>query len=132
MPDYHELAGLDASVDRVEHTRDAQNSAGRPHRFVYHITIRNDTLRVVTISGRKWLIVNEQGQRLMIEGDGLLGQFPRLTPGDRFRYNSYHLVNTTSVAEGVYFARDEDGQNLLIRIPSFKLVVPADADVQPR
>jgi ApaG protein len=124
MATHQELPGLRVSVDRVEYVRDVQNPEDRPHRFAYYITIHNDGLRIVTITGRKWLVVNEQGHRLIIEGDGVVGQFPRLTPGDRFQYNSYHLIKSNSTAEGAYLGKDEDGQNIIVRIPPFKMAIP--------
>ncbi|MDR2463942.1 MAG: ApaG domain [Verrucomicrobiales bacterium] len=124
MANYQELAGLSARLDRVEFVPRADNPADRPHRFVYYITIHNNSLRVVTVSGRKWLVVDAQGRRLMVEGDGVVGQFPRLTPGDSFQYNSYHLIASDSTAEGAYLAKDEDGQDILIRIPQFKMEIP--------
>jgi ApaG protein len=124
MATHQELAGLRVSVDRIEYIRDEQNTNDRLHRFAYYITIHNDSLRIVTITGRKWLVVNEQGHRLIIEGDGVVGQFPRLTPSDRFQYNSYHLIKASSTAEGAYLGKDEDGQNIIARIPLFKMAVP--------
>lgn len=118
-----ELPGLTASVDRVDPVPANDAPPHRPHKFSYHITIHNKSLRIVTITGRKWVLTNARGHKLVVQGDGVVGQFPRLTPGDSFRYNSYHLVDSTSTAEGAYTARDEDGENLLIRIPGFQLDV---------
>ena len=69
-------------------------------------------------------MTNAQGHRLVIEGDGVVGQFPRLTPGDQFHYNSYHLVDSDSEAEGAYLGKDEKGKGLVVRIPSFRLDIP--------
>jgi ApaG protein len=121
---YQEIPGLSVSVDRVEYLPSAENPAHRPYRFAYDITIRNDSLRIVTILGRKWIITNAKGHKLMIEGDGVVGQFPCLTPGDQFHYNNYHLIDSLSTAEGLYFGKDEEGQNIMVRIPSFQMSVP--------
>ncbi|MDX6765897.1 MAG: ApaG domain [Candidatus Methylacidiphilales bacterium] len=122
-PKPRELPGLTAAVDRVECVPASDAPPHRPHKFAYHISIHNHSLRVVTITGRKWVLTNAKGHKLVVQGDGVVGQFPRLTPGDSFRYNSYHLVDSTSTAEGAYTARDEDGETLLIRIPAFPLTV---------
>ncbi|MDD5262691.1 MAG: ApaG domain [Methylacidiphilales bacterium] len=125
MPTKHqEIPGLWVNVDRVEYASDLHTPAHRPHRFAYYITIHNDSLRVVTITGRKWVVTNAQGHRLIVEGDGVVGQFPRLTPGDRFHYNSYHLLDTDSVAEGAYTGKDEEGLLIMVRIPSFRMQIP--------
>ena len=53
-----------------------------------------------------------------------MGQFPRLAPGEQFHYNSYHLVDSDSEAEGAYLAKDEGGKDLVVRIPAFRLDLP--------
>ena len=119
-----EAKGLWVSVDRVDYVLGAGGPPDRPHQFVYHVTIHNDSPQAVTIVGRKWVVTNAQGHRLMIEGDGVVGQFPRLTPGDQFHYNSYHLVDSDSEATGAYLAKDEGGKDLIVRIPAFRLDLP--------
>lgn len=119
-----EIKGLWVSVDRVEYMPGAAGPPDRPHQFIYYITIHNDSTQAVTIVGRKWVVKNSQGHRLVVEGDGVVGQFPRLTPGDQFHYNSYHLVDSDSEAEGAYLAKDELGHAVVARIPSFRLDLP--------
>ena len=116
--------GLWVSVDRVEYVVGASGPPDRPHQFVYFVTIHNDSPRAVTIVGRKWVVTNAQGHRLVIEGDGVVGQFPRLAPGEQFHYNSYHLVDSDSQAEGAYLGKDEQGKGLVVRIPAFRLDLP--------
>ena len=116
--------GLWVSVDRVEYVVGASGPPDRPHQFVYFVTIHNDSPRAVTIMGRKWVVTNTLGHRLVIEGDGVVGQFPRLAPGEQFHYNSYHLVDSDSEAEGAYLAKDEGGKDLVVRIPAFRLDLP--------
>jgi ApaG protein len=108
----------------VEYIPGAAGPPDRPYQFVYYITIHNDSPQAITVVGRKWVVTNDAGHRLVIEGDGVVGQFPRLTPGDQFHYNSYHLVDTDSEAEGAYLAKDEQGNGLVVRIPAFRLDIP--------
>ena len=56
---------------------------------------------------------------------GVVGQFPRLVPGDKFRYNSYHLLDSDSTAEGAYLGKNEEGQPFITRIPKFEMRIPA-------
>lgn len=119
-----ELPGLTATVDRVDYLPLSEAPAHRPHKFGYFITIHNRSLRIVTVQKRKWVLTNARGHKLVVEGDGVVGEFPRLTPGDQFHYNSYHLVDSTTTVEGAYTAVDEDGDSLVIRIPTFQLTVP--------
>ena len=124
-----ELPGLHVTVDRVVHERNAQTPPDRPHCFVYFITIHNDSDVTVTIKGRKWVVRNERGEVTAVEGDGVVGQFPKIKPGDTFSYNSFHLNDTaTAVAEGSYIGMDERGRKVLTRIPKFEMRVEGDED----
>lgn len=120
-----ELKGLWVSLDKVEYSPNVQVTPDRPYGFVYYITIHNDSTRVVTIKGRKWVVTNEGGMKIVVEGDGVVGEFPRLTPGTEFHYNSYHLIDSDSVAEGAYLGQlEDDGSKVMARIPTFKLEIP--------
>ena len=106
MTEFKQPPGLHVSVDRVVHRPDLEAPDDRPHPFVYFLTIRNDSDETVTIKGRKWVVTDANGQRVVVEGDGVVGQFPRLEPGEHFSYNSYHVIGADSVAEGS-FLRDQ-------------------------
>ena len=120
-----ELPGLRVTVDRVVYQPDAQAPAERPHCFVYFISIHNESAQAVTIKGRKWVVTTDRGQVTAVEGDGVVGQRPLIEPGEKFSYDSYHLLDSRSaVAEGSYLGVDAQGRKVLARIPPFKMVVP--------
>ena len=122
--EFLELAGLRVTVDRVVHYRDAETPPDRPHCFAYFITIHNDSDVAVTIKGRKWVVKNARGEITAVEGDGVVGECPRIEPGKSFSYNSFHLNDTTTaVAEGSYIGTDERGRKVLTRIPRFEMEV---------
>jgi ApaG protein len=119
-----ELPGLRVTVDRIVHVTEAQTPPDRPHCFAYFITIHNDSDVPVTIKGRKWVVKNARGEITAVEGDGVVGQFPRIEPGESFSYNSFHLNDTESaVAEGSYIGTTDDGIRVLTRIPKFEMHV---------
>ena len=123
--DYLEPPGLRVTVDRVVYQPQVETPADRPYCFVYFLSIHNDTDLAVTIKGRKWVVTNERGEITAVEGAGVVGQFPTIDPGDKFSYNSFHLVDTrTAVAEGSYLGMDASGRTVLTRIPRFQLKVP--------
>jgi ApaG protein len=123
--DYLELIGLRVTVDQVLYQPDAPTPVDRPHCFVYFISIHNETDLPVTIKGRKWVVRNDQGEITAVEGDGVVGQFPTIQPGETFRYNSFHLLDTPSgIARGSYLGIDATGRRVLTRIPPFEMVVP--------
>ena len=119
-----ELQGLHVSIDRVVYMPHLEAPEDRPHPFAYFITIHNDSAETVTIRGRKWIVVDQEGQQIVVEGDGVVGKTPRLEPGESFSYNSYHVISSESVAHGCFFGVTEDGSRVFTRIPPFELRLP--------
>ena len=76
----------------------------RPYAFVYFITISNKSKDSLTVKGRKWVIESKNRDKLVVEGDGVVGQTPYLRPGEEFSYNSYHVVAMDSSAVGSFLA----------------------------
>jgi ApaG protein len=111
-------------IDRVVYRPDVEAPADRPYAFAYFITIRNESDETVTIKGRKWVVTDARGQRVVVEGDGVVGQFPRLRTGEQFTYNSHHVIGTDSFAEGAYIGMTDTGEAVLTRIPRFDMHVP--------
>ena len=104
---------------------EANTPPDRPHCFVYFISIHNDTDRPITIKGRKWVVTSSRGDVTAVEGDGVVGEFPLIEPGEKYTYNSYHLLDSPSAeAEGSYIGVDGKGRKVLTRIPRFKMIVP--------
>jgi ApaG protein len=122
-----ELPGLGARLDKLHyHHGGASLPADKPHAFVYFITIQNHSERVVTLLGRKWVVVHADGTRLVIEGDKIVGETPRLAPGEEFSYNSYHVTGVDAQAHGSFHGVDELGQKIHVILPSFAMTVPRD------
>lgn len=119
------LDGLRVTVDRVVHAPRPPGEGDRAHPFVYFITIHNDSDETVTIRGRKWVVTDSDGEVTVVEGDGVVGKFPRIEPGESFSYNSFHMLATTrGRAEGSFFGVAEDGRRVMTRIPPFEMEVP--------
>lgn len=120
-----ELEGLRATIDRVVFMPHLDAPEDRPYPFVYFITIHNDSPEPVQIKGRKWVVTDSDDQRIVVEGDGVVGKFPRIETGEHFSYNSYHVIATDSVAEGAFFGTTDRGEPVFTRIPTFELRVPS-------
>lgn len=126
-PEFVEPEGLRVTVDAVMHRTDLPAPPDRPHSFVYFISIHNHTPSPITIKGRKWVVTNDRGEITAVEGDGVVGQFPTIAPGEKFTYNSRHLLDLGSaVAEGSYLGTDADGRKVIVRIPKFTMSVPGE------
>jgi ApaG protein len=124
MPTIPELDGLHVTVDDVRLMPGLQTTAERPFPFVYFVTIHNDSAETVTIKGRKWVVTDTRGETVVVEGDGVVGKFPRLEPGEHFSYNSYHTIGADSVAQGAFIGTTEAGLPVVVRIPPFEMKAP--------
>jgi ApaG protein len=119
-----ELSDLRVIIDKIVYVPTLEAPTDRPYPFVYFITIDNQSVETVTIRGRKWVITDQAGQKVVVEGDGVVGEFPRLQPGERFSYNSYHVIGSDSRAEGAFIGTSENGDPFITRIPRFEMHVP--------
>lgn len=100
----------------------------QPHAFVYFVTIHNGSEHTLTLLGRKWVIEHFDGSRLVVEGEKIVGETPRLAPGEQFSYNSYHVTGGSARAIGSFHGVDELGRKIHVLLPAFELVTPASAD----
>lgn len=121
---FETLPGLTVTVDNVVYDPSRHAPPDRPHPFIYYISIHNNSKHTVNIFGRKWIVRDSEGDTLVVEGDGVVGQFPRLEPGETFSYNSYHVIKSESQADGTFFGRTEEGQPVCARIPRFDMQPP--------
>ncbi len=119
------LEGLRVSLDELVYQQHPINlPSNESHAFIYFLTITNLSDRTVRLLGRKWLITNEDGTKLVIEGDKIVGETPVIDPGEHFSYNSYHVTNMNAVACGSFHGVDQYDQKVHVRIPEFELVIP--------
>jgi ApaG protein len=122
-----EIPGLTARLDKLcYHHGGASLPADKPHAFVYFITIRNASDRTITLLGRKWVVNHADGTHLVIEGDKIVGETPRLAPGEQFSYNSYHVTGIDATAHGSFHGVDELGRKVHVILAPFELNIPRD------
>lgn len=122
-----ELAGLKVHLDQLVYRHDPdQFSEATPHAFVYFLTIANETEHTIHLYGRKWILDYQDGSTRVIEGDGIVGEQPTLSPGESFSYNSFHLSDQSALAMGSFFGRDENNRCVFTRTPPMDLHLPPD------
>jgi ApaG protein len=121
------LPGLTARLDRLCHHRGgAALSPDKPHAFVYFITIRNGSEHTVMLLGRKWVVEHADGSRQVTEGDKIVGETPRLAPGEEFSYNSYMVTGDHARATGSFHGVDDLGRRVHVLLPTFEMHVPEE------
>lgn len=122
-----ELPGLTACLDKLcYHHGGASLPADKPHAFVYFITIHNASEHTVTLLGRKWVVQHADGTQLVIEGDRIVGETPRIGPGEQFSYNSYHVTGVDASAHGSFHGVDEQGKRVHVILPPFDMSIPRE------
>ncbi|PWU08539.1 MAG: ApaG domain [Verrucomicrobia bacterium] len=119
-----ELPGFRVLLDKVVNVPHPKGS--KQVRFAYFLTIVNDSAEVVNVKGRKWVIREKSGYTTVVEGDGVVGEFPCIGPGQRFSYNSSHLVTVDAMVEGALLAVTLSGGKVIAKIPPFLLTVPRE------
>ena len=93
--------------------------------FAYTITIENTGEIPAKLLSRRWLITDANGKVREVSGDGVVGEQPRLNPGESFRYSSGAVLDTpVGAMQGSYRMQADDGLDFDAQIPVFTLAVP--------
>lgn len=123
------MPGLQVSLDHLEYRRAPANAPhDRPHLFVYFLTVENLGEEHCTLMARKWVVTYADGNQEVIEGDKIVGETPRLAPGEHFSYNSFHLTGQNAIAQGAFFGLTDHGERIHCRIPPFEMCIPPDIE----
>ncbi len=91
----------------------------------YRIVIANHSTRPVRLMHRYWHITDQNGQVDEVHGPGVIGEQPRLRPGDTYEYSSGCPLDTPSgMMFGHYQMEADDGEVFEVSIPAFSLDAP--------
>lgn len=119
---------IDEGVDVVAepwYMEEESDPDQRRYVFGYKITIRNRGTRWAKLMSRRWLVIDANGERNIVEGDGVVGRQPELHPGEIFEYASYCPIKTPwGTMEGAYVMKRDDGESFAVEIPRFYLAMP--------
>jgi ApaG protein len=93
--------------------------------FAYEITITNYSDVPVKLLNRHWIITHGNGFIEEVKGEGVVGEKPRLEPGESFTYSSGALIPTRNGSmSGSYEFTTDDGHRFHVAIPEFVLAAP--------
>jgi ApaG protein len=121
------IAITDGIRVRVESAYLEDRSSPRDDRYVfaYTITISNEGARTAQLKTRHWIITDARGTVEEVRGDGVVGEQPRLDPGQSFQYTSGCVLNTPiGTMHGTYRFRRDDGSHFDAEIAAFSLASP--------
>lgn len=98
---------------------------GDQYAFAYEITITNRMDKPVQLLNRHWIITHGDGRIEEVFGEGVVGEQPRLRPGQSFTYASGAIIPTRSGSmSGSYEFTTDDGELFKVTIPEFVLAAP--------
>jgi ApaG protein len=112
---------------RVQSIYLPEQSSPRDDRFVfaYTITISNESPRTAQLRTRHWIITDGRGEIEEVRGDGVVGEQPRLSPGQSFQYTSGCVLTTPiGTMHGSYRFWRDDGSWFDVAIAPFSLASP--------
>ena len=93
--------------------------------FAYHITLQNHGREQAQLLRRHWIITDANGEIEEVEGDGVVGEQPIISPGASYEYTSGALLKTPlGTMQGKYHMMAENGTPFDTQIPIFRLAVP--------
>jgi len=104
----------------------AQQSTPAESRFVfaYHITITNCGSEPAKLQSRHWIITNGNEKVQEVNGNGVVGEYPRLASGESFQYTSGTVMDTVvGSMYGSYLFIADDGTEFNATIRPFTLSV---------
>lgn len=91
----------------------------------YRIVITNHSNEPVRLTHRYWHITDQNGLVDEVAGPGVVGETPRLSPGDSYEYSSGCPLDTPSgMMHGHYLMEADDGRIFEVKIPAFSLDSP--------
>lgn len=113
-------------IDAVSQYLDSQShpAHGR-YVFAYTMRIRNTGDTAARLVARHWIITDAHGKVQEVRGEGVVGEKPRLSPGEAFSYTSAAMIETpVGTMRGEYRMVADDGESFDAEIPQFTLAIP--------
>ena len=93
--------------------------------YAYTVTLHNSGQLAAKLLSRHWVITDGDGHVQEVRGPGVVGQQPRLEPGEQYSYSSGTLMTTrVGFMQGSYQMRASDGHAFDAPIAPFRLAVP--------
>jgi ApaG protein len=132
------------TIDNLVELNPESIQAPYKYGYAYTISIHNISPFTVQIQSRKWIVKDGDMKDKIVEGEGVVGEFPVLESGEKFTYRSYHIMlsrygSALGNYYGVYTSESEpetaerkdgvifiQGEPFDVEIPEFQLIHRAD------
>lgn len=128
-PDMSDTTTHDIRVGATAYYLPDQSDADqRNYVFGYTIVVANNGRQSAQLVSRHWIIIDAYGRREDVSGPGVVGQTPRLEPGQAFKYQSFCPLRTTwGTMEGQYTLRRDNGETFEVNVGRFYLKMPKES-----
>lgn len=125
---YRQTEGIRVTV-RPVYQHDQSRPTLMQFVFAYHVRIENVGAQPAQLRTRRWHIHDPLGGDNIVEGDGVVGEQPRLLVGEVHEYSSFVVLKGRSGwMEGAYRFHRDDGTSFLADIPRFTLNAESPSD----
>jgi len=93
--------------------------------FTYQIEMDNQRDEEVQLLFRHWRIQDSVGEDSEVDGEGVVGEQPRLVPGGSHSYKSFCILKSPiGFMEGYFTFVAPDGTEFQVAVPKFELEAP--------
>ena len=116
--------GIHVKVE-AEYVRERSAPERSQFFFAYHVRVSNTGDEAAQLVSRRWVITDGEGEVQVVEGPGVVGEQPLLTPGTSFEYTSFCPLPTPyGTMHGTYRMICPGGDSFEAVIAPFTLAVP--------
>lgn len=93
--------------------------------FSYRVELVNEGHEEAKLLFRHWRIHDSVGEDSEVDGEGVIGEQPLLTPGERHTYSSFCVLQSpVGYMEGHYTFQRPDGRRFRVSVPRFHFEGP--------
>lgn len=105
--------------------RERSNLQHGIYAFTYTVRIENVGATAARLLRRHWIITDGTGEREEVEGPGVVGEQPHLSPGESFEYTSWvPLPTPIGTMHGSFLMARDDGEAFSAEVAEFVLTQP--------
>ena len=111
---------------RTTYVKDESSPKHHYYVFAYQVEIINESPYEVQLVSREWHILDGYGNTRVVEGEGVVGKKPLISPGETHQYISgSHFQTPVGKMSGYYhMIRSMDQAAIKVEIPPFTMISP--------
>lgn len=121
-------AGIRVNVESMYLRRHSKPEHGH-YIFIYVVKITNESQDTVQLIDRHWVITDGYGRSDEVKGPGVIGETPRLMPGQSHTYHSFCPLSTPFGTMGGHYGMvNHEGVRFHVEVGLFNLIVPEEVN----